>query len=485
MSDRSQVTGTQSDELAEANESNSAAKLELLELGHRAARRFIEAERNTEVMPSPKAIADLDAFDHVGLDDPWPSAEVIKLLGSVGSAAAMGQNSGRYFGFVNGGVAPVALAAAALSTAWDQNLALPVMSPAGSRIDAAAARMIVDVLGLPSQAVATFCGGATIANLTAVITARDTLIERTGWDVHRQGLSGAPPISVIASAEAHISVLKVLRLAGIGSDAVTVVPTDDCGRLVAAELPELSPQSGPTLVLLQAGNVNTGHSDPFDAIHDHLEASGAPNTWVHVDGAFGLWANATPERRQHVAGVERADSWATDGHKWLNSPYDAGVVICADPARLHRSMASTAAYLPIEDGERSLMNLGLQMSQAARAVPIWAILASEGRDGVARAVEGCCRVAEHFADRLAAAGAEVLAPVVLNQVLVSFGDGATTDGVVEAVQRDGTCWMGATEWQGRRAMRISVSDISTTIADADASIDAVLACRERVTKQDL
>ena len=294
------------------------------------------------------------------------------------------------------------------------------------------------------------------------------MLERCGWSVHEKGLVGSPPITVVTSDEAHVSVVKALRVAGIGEQQIQRVPCDVYGRMK----PDLVPSTdGPTLVLLQAGNVNTGHSDPFRAVIERLDRD---RSWVHVDGAFGLWANAVPERRSTVDGVELADSWATDAHKWLNSPYDCGVVICADGRYLRRSMRMDAAYVPGEDEERALMNLGLQMSQAARAVPVFAILAARGRAGIADAIEHTCRCAERFADELREAGAEVLVPVALNQALVAFDGGALTDAVVERVQQDGRCWMGATTWQGHRAMRISVSDLSTSFDDVDVSVAAIL-----------
>jgi glutamate/tyrosine decarboxylase-like PLP-dependent enzyme len=288
-------------------------------------------------------------------------------------------------------------------------------------------------------------------------------------------MSGAPAISVVTGDEAHASAWKALQLAGFGSEQVIRVPTDDCGRIRADAWPETD---GPTLVILQAGNVNTGHSDPFEEIIPRLDRG---RTWVHVDGAFGLWAQVAPERRHTVAGVERADSWATDAHKWLNAPYDCGVVICADREALSRSMTMSAAYVA-SSAERIPMNLGIQMSQAARAVPVWAILATLGRQGLAALVEHTCALAERMASRLAAGGVEILAPVALNQVLASFGNDATTDSVIAAVQRDGVCWMGGTVWQGNHAMRISVSDSSTTEHDIDVSADAVLRAWNGLTR---
>ena len=449
-------------------------KIELLQAATEAATRYIETERSSRVSPTADSLQALDQLATATLDSPLPAAEVVAMLDQVGSPAAIRSTGGRYFGFVNGGVTPAALGASVLATTWDQNGALPVMSPIVGALDALAADMIVDVLGLPTESIASFCGGATLANVTGIVTGRDHLLHKAGWDVHTQGLAGAPPLHVIASAEAHVSVLKTLRVAGIGSDSVTFVPTDEFGRLKADELPEVS---GPTLVILQAGNVNTGHSDPFRAIIDQLRSGpDASNMWVHVDGAFGLWANATPNRRHHVDGVDLADSWATDGHKWLNAPYDSGVVICRHPKSLKRSMAMDAAYVETPDDERAPMNLGLQMSQRARAIPVWAILASEGRAGIAETIEQSCQHAEHFAELLSAAGIRVLAPPVLNQTLVRFDDDTTTDAVVVATQADGVCWVGATTWQGQRAMRISVSDTSTTSADVEAAAESIVRC---------
>ncbi len=447
-------------------------KIDLLHAATKAAERYIETERAARVSPAPESIEALDQLARVTLDAPITATEALDLLDHVGSPAAMRSTGGRYFGFVNGGVTPVALGASVLATAWDQNGALPVMSPIAGALDALAAEMMVDVLRLPPESIASFCGGATLANVTGIVAGRDHVLEQAGWDVHTQGLAGAPALHVIASDEAHVSVLKTLRVAGIGSNSVTFVPTDELGRLRVDELPEVT---GPTLAILQAGNVNTGHSDPFRAIIDQLRSgTEATNLWVHVDGAFGLWANATPNRHQHVDGVDLADSWATDGHKWLNAPYDSGVVICRHPKSLKRSMAMDAAYVETPDHERAPMNLGLQMSQRARAIPLWAILATEGRAGIAATIEQSCQHAERFAELLGAAGATVLAPPVLNQTLVRFDDDQTTDAVVAATQAAGVCWVGATTWQGQRAMRISVSDTSTTAADVEAAAESIV-----------
>jgi glutamate/tyrosine decarboxylase-like PLP-dependent enzyme len=442
------------------------SKSELMHAATAAAIRYVDRERDSRVAPAWDAELPAD-LDSDFLNEPWPADAVLQLLTEAGDVGAIRTTGGRYFGFVTGGVEPVGLAASTLAGAWDQNAALPVMSPIASRLDEITARWVVELLELPSESVASFCAGATIANLTGVITGRDALLARAGWDLRRRGLAGSPPITVITGDEAHASALKALQLAGFGSDQIVRVPTDECGRIRADAWPVTN---GPTLVVLQAGNVNTGHSDPFEAIIPSLDRD---RTWVHIDGAFGLWAQVAPERRHTIAGVAAADSWATDAHKWLNAPYDCGVVVCRDRGALDRAMTMNAAYVA-STAERVPMNLGIQMSQSARAIPVWAILATLGRRGLAELVERTCALAERIAEHLRAHGAEILAPVAINQVLVAFGDDRTTDAVIEAVQRDGTCWMGGTVWHGRDAMRISISDSATTEHDIDVSADAVV-----------
>lgn len=446
----------------------------LLQAADRAA-RYVRHERDRPVIPDRAAIDALDSLtSNASLDRPLAASDVIELLDEFGSAATVANTGGRYFGFVTGGVDPAGLAASVLAGAWDQNAALPVMSPVAAHLDALAAEWMVDLLGLPSGALATFCAGASIANLTAIIAARDDLLRRAGWDAAADGLGGAPPIDIVASAEIHTSALKALRLAGLGVGSVHPIATDALGRARPDAVPAgVVDSDRPTLVLLQAGNVNTGHSDPFGEIIERFDRE---TTWVHVDGAFGLWAQAVPERRGALEGVARADSWATDGHKWLNTPYDCGVVVVAEPDTLRASMGMDAAYARADDS-RSPMNHGLQMSQGARAIPVWAILASLGRAGVAEAVDRCCRHAERIAAELRAAGIEIVCPQGLNQVLAAFGTDEATDAVIARVQASGEAWMGGTKWKGRRAMRISVSDTSTTDADIDRAVAAVLAAR--------
>ncbi|GAB3651689.1 pyridoxal phosphate-dependent decarboxylase family protein [Glycomyces tarimensis] len=444
-------------------------KAELILEASRRAAAYVASSPGRGVFPSEEALRGLDRFPRDLGDKGVGAHEVVAMLDDLGSPATVASTGGRYFGFVTGGTDPAASAAAVLLSAWDQNVALPVMSPVAALLDELAARWCLELLGLPDTAIATFCSGASVANLTCLIAARDALLHRAGWNVAERGLSGAPPVRVVASAEIHASVAKALRAAGIGTDQIESAPTDECGRVL---VDRFGPVDGLTLVLLQAGNVNTGHSDPFRELVPMVHREGG---WVHVDGAFGLWAGASEARRHLVDGVELADSWATDAHKWLNTSYDSGIAVCRDQADLRRAMSFSAAYLA-SDAERAGAHLGLQMSQRARGAELWAILTSLGRTGVAELVDRCCGHAEQMARLLEAAGARLLAPQVLNQVLVQFDDDATTDAVIDAVQADRTCWAGGTVWQGRHAMRISVSDASTSADDIAASADAIVRC---------
>lgn len=462
----------------------SEAKFRLLRLAAQHALDYVAAERQGRVFPSESSIAALDELSSLSLQSPMPPERVLDILARCGQQSAVRSTGGRYFGFVTGGTQPTALAASVLSLAWDQNAALPAMSPLAATVDRLASAWVVELLGLPTGSVASFCGGASVANLVAVTAARDALLANVGWSVARAGLNNAPPVTVVTSTEAHVSATKALRIAGWGTDQVVEVPTDSLGRLRVDLIPVVEP---PVLFMAQMGNVNTGHSDPLAELADLRQDRYNPGqSWIHVDGAFGLWAAASTEHRDHAVGMDQADSWATDAHKWLNTPYDCGVVIARNGHDLRRAMSAAAAYLPgtgdqsgdetWTDDLRQPMHLGLQMSQAARAIPVFAELASLGVDGIAELVDRSCRLAGLMASKLEAAGAEILAPPGLNQVLISFGSDAATDDVVQRVQRDGTCWAGATTWQGRRAMRFSVSDASTTQADIDLAADAVIAC---------
>jgi glutamate/tyrosine decarboxylase-like PLP-dependent enzyme len=342
------------------------------------------------------------------------------------------------------------------------------MSPVAARLNEVSLRWITDLLGLPATAGGGFVSGATMANATCLAAARDFVLTAHGWDAASQGLVGAPPVTVVVGAEVHTAVRKALGIVGLGRDRAVVLPVDDQGAIVPRDLPTLA---GPAIVCLQAGNVNTGASDPFGPL---ISWAREQQAWVHVDGAFGLWAATARPTASQVTAADGASSWATDCHKWLNTSYDCGLALVADAQALRQAMAATAAYLPGAGTEA--MSLTPQSSQRARGVEVWATLAALGRDGVAGLIAGSCGLARRFADGMRAAGFGVLNDVVLNQVLVSFGEPERTDAVIAAVQADGTCWCGPTTWQGHRAMRVSVSAWSTTDHDIDRSVAAVRAC---------
>ena len=419
------------------------------------------------VAPTAEALEAVAAFDESFPEEPTSAAETLELLDRLGSPATMATTGGRYFGFVNGAVLPGAMAAHILATAWDQNAALSAMSPLASRIRSVVSRWLVDALQLPGGTEAMFVGGATVANLCGLAAGRDFVLAQAGWDAAGDGLIGAPPVTVVVGEQAHSTIAKSLSIIGLGRKRVTIVPTDDQGRIIAARLPKVD---GPVIVVTQAGELNTGAFDPFPEIIDWARQR---NSWVHVDGAIGLWAAASPARRHLTAGMVEADSWATDGHKWLNVPYDSGIILIRDASLLRPTMSARAGYLP--EGELDPMHHTPQSSQRARAVDAWAALRTLGRSGLAELVDRCSDHARRFAEGLRAAGVEVLNEVVINQVLVGFRDDATTDRVIEQIQHSGECWCGGTMWKGRKAMRISVSSWATTGEDMERSLAAILA----------
>jgi glutamate/tyrosine decarboxylase-like PLP-dependent enzyme len=429
---------------------------------------YLDGVADRPVAPGQEAVRGLSELGFPLPDRGLGGPRTLNLLDEFGSPATVASNGPRYFGFVTGGALPAAQAAAWLSAAWDQNAALSVMSPVAARCGQVAIGWITDLLGLPPGTSGGFVTGASMANATCLAAARDAMLARHGWDAASQGLIGAPPVTVVVGAEVHATVRKALGIIGLGRDRAVVLPADRQGRIDARDLPELA---APAIVCLQAGNVNTGASDPFGPL---IEWAAKYQAWVHVDGAFGLWAAASAATRAEVALIDLAASWATDCHKWLNTTYDCGLALVSDPAALRRAMEASASYLPGSEAEA--MGLTPQSSQRARGVEVWAVLASLGREGVAELVDRCCRLARRFAAGMRSAGFDVLNDVVLNQVLVSFGPAERTDAVISAVQSDGTCWCGPTTWQGRRAMRVSISGWSTTEDDIDRSIAAVRAC---------
>ena len=429
--------------------------------------RYLGALDERRVSPSPSALEGLGRLAIPLQDQPLDAAEVLAELDALGSPATVASAGGRYFGFVTGGSLPAALAANILAAAWDQNAVLEVASPVASALEKVCRSWIAGLFGLPPEAEVGFVTSATMANFAGLASARHALLQAQGWDVEARGLFGAPPITVLVGDEVHVSLLKALSLLGLGRERVLRIPVDGQGRMIAANLPEIE---GPTVVCLQAGNVNTGAFDPAEEIAAKLEGTGA---WIHVDGAFGLWAAVSPSRRHLARGFERADSLATDAHKWLNVPYDSGLVIVRDQRFLNAAMSANAAYL-IQGETRDPHLFVPEMSRRARAIEIWAALRSLGRAGLAGLVDRCCDHASQFARALEAAGHQVLNEVVLNQVLVSFGTAELTRKVIARIQEEGTCWCGGTVWQGKTAMRISVSSWATTDRDVDRSLDAIL-----------
>ena len=438
----------------------------LSDAANRAA-TYLEGLSSRSVAPSADAVAALGHFDETLPEHPRDPAQVLRDLDEFGSPGTGASAGGRYFGFVIGGTLPSALAANMLATSWDQNAALTVISPTTARLELIALQWLLDALHLPATSAAGFVTGATMANFTALAAARHALLERAGWDVEEQGLFGAPQLNVIVGDEVHVTAQKALAMLGLGRARVTRVPVDDQGRMRADKLPPLDSR---TIVCLQAGNVNTGAVDPLAEIIPRARAAGA---WVHVDGAFGLWAAAAPARAALVSGIENADSWALDAHKWLNVPYDSGVAIVRDRDALRGATAVSAAYL-VQGAEREPSEYVPELSRRARGVDVWAAMSALGRSGIAEMIERNCRQATRFATGLRDAGYEILADVVLNQVLVSFGDDETTRRVIAGIQADGTCWCGGTVWQGRAAMRISVSSWATTDDDVELSLAAML-----------
>ena len=387
----------------------------------------------------------------------------------------------RFFGWVIGSSHPTGVAADWLASAWGQNAANIVAAPAASAIEAVAAGWLLDLLGLPAGASVGFVTGATVANFVCLAAARSEVLRRVGWDVEGDGMFGAPPIDVLIGADAHATVFSALKYLGLGTRRVTTVATDDAGRMMPAAFADaLKAATGPTIAIAQAGQINTGASDPFAQIAPMAAAAGA---WLHVDGAFGLWAQAAPARASQTAGVEMADSWATDGHKWLQTPYDSGFAIVRDAEAHRRAMAITASYLPPAVGaERDPSAYVPELSRRARGFAAWAMIRHFGRDGIAEMVETCCVIAATMAGRVSAEpGVTLVVAPGLNQFMLRFGgDDALTLATVRQVQDDAVAWIGSAEWRGQTVMRVSVSSSATTMTDAALTADAVIAAWRRV-----
>jgi glutamate/tyrosine decarboxylase-like PLP-dependent enzyme len=433
---------------------------------------YLRETNNGSVFPKPEAIDNLKKFKEPFPENPLPAEDVLQILDANGSPATVKTTGGRYFGFVTGSSLPAGMLSKLLATIWDQNAGLYIMSPIAAILEQISGEWLLDIFGLPPGTSTGFVTGATMANFTALAAARHALLKKEGWDVESNGLFHAPEITVITGDEVHVSLLKALSNLGFGKERIFRVPTDDQGRMIADKIP---PVTGPTILCLQAGNVNTGSFDPIGEICKKINGK----AWIHIDGAFGLWAAASPELKHFVSGIELADSWATDAHKWLNVPYDTGLVFVKNQEFHFSAISNSAAYLPGKE-KRDPFQFVPEMSREARGVPVWAVLKSLGRTGLTEMIERNCAQARLFADGLRTAGYKILNDVVLNQVLVSFGSADKTNAVIQAIQEDGTCWCGGTIWHGETAMRISVSSWATTNKDIEISLAAVLRIAEKL-----
>ncbi|HLZ91432.1 MAG TPA: aminotransferase class V-fold PLP-dependent enzyme [Candidatus Acidoferrum sp.] len=441
--------------------------MDALSLAAERAQQYVRGVRQRRVAPGAEDVQALAKFREALPEGPCEPERVVALLDEFGSPATVASAGGRYFGFVIGGALPAALGANWLAGAWDQDAALRVMSPIAAELEEVVLRWVCEALGLPEDCDGGLVTCATTANFTALATARYALLQKAGWNVVDDGMFGAPPLEVVVGAEVHASVLKALSLAGFGKRRVTMVEADGQGRMRADKLPKLSER---TIVCIQAGNVNTGAFDPAAEICARAKEQGA---WVHVDGAFGLWAGVSPKYRHLTQGFKLADSWATDAHKWPNVNYDSGIVLVREGNALRAAMTVSAAYLA-SGTRREPMHHTPDASRRARGVEVWAALKSLGRSGLRDLIERTCALAKRFEAGMRGAGFAVLNEVAINQVLVSFGTAERTREVIRRIQEEGTCWCGITEWQGKTAMRISVSSWATTKEDVDRSLKAMV-----------
>ena len=429
---------------------------------------FLESLAQRRAFPSVEDLEKLKGFVEPIPDEPTDPALTLWMLNEIGSKGTVANAGGRYFGFVIGGSNPVSLAANWLVSAWDQNSGLEVTSPIGSTLEKVCSKWLTEILPVSKDAVAGFVTGVTVANFCGLAAARHSLLMKQGWDVQANGLFGAPEIKVVISEDAHGSLKKALSLVGFGRERVIKVPVDEQGKMIVGKFPQDIDER--TIVCLQAGNVNTGSFDPAEEIIPFAKSKGA---WVHIDGAFGLWAGASKNKSHLTKGYELADSWATDAHKWLNVPYDSGIILCSHPDDLRTAMSMEGDYLD-QSGSRIPYQYTPELSRRARAIEIWAALHSLGKKGIENLVDRTCDYAEKFAVGIRKAGFEVLNNVVINQVLVSFGDSVKTEEIVSEIQQEGTCWVGTSKWKGKSVMRISVSSWATTDDDVEKSLEAII-----------
>lgn len=439
----------------------------ILDTASKQASVYLNSIPDRRVFPDETSLKQLQELSFLLPDEGTSNKKVLEVLNTIGSINTVASNGGRYFGFVFGGTLPVSLAANWLAGAWDQNAVFKISSPISAQIEKITSTWLLDLLRLPPRSAVGFVTGTTMANFSAVVAARYKICKQLGWDIKSRGMNGAPAIRIVTGSEIHASMQRALLLAGFGLDNLIKIPTDNQGRIQEGQIPELDES---TLLCLQAGNVNTG---ALDRVRDICTRANEKGAWVHIDGAFGMWARVSPGLNEFTDGYDLADSWAIDLHKWLNVPYDSGLVICKEATALQNALSVSAAYLP-ETTEPEPYFYTPEMSKRARAIDTWAALYSLGKNGVIDLVERCCALAKRFAANLESAGFDILNEVTLNQVLISFGDPEQTNQIIKAIQEDGTCWCGGTVWQGKTAMRISVSSWMTTEDDIDRSSEAII-----------
>ena len=438
---------------------------------------YLTSANDRNVYPTDAAIADLKHFEEEMPKTSSPAHEVIELLNQYGAPGTSTIVGGRYFGFVNGSVTPAGLAAKNLSIYWDQNTALQVISPISSKLEMVVQNWLIDLMDLPAETVAGFVSGTSMANFCGLAAARYRALKNQGWDLTAQGMFGAPKIRVVTGRHAHSTILKAISLIGLGKSNIEWVEVDDQGRIIADQIPELDKT---TILILQAGNVNSGAFDNFEAICEKAKQAGA---WIHIDGAFGLWAAATQQLKYLTKGIEYGDSWAVDGHKTLNTPYDSGIVMCRDQDALVASLHMSGGYI-IQGDERDGMYYTPEMSRRARIMELWATLKYLGKEGVAQMIVGLHHRALQFAQLIREVpGFQVLNDVVFNQVMVQCESDELTDQVVAEIQRLRTCWVGGSTWEGRKIIRVSVCSWVTTEKDIEMSVQSFTEALQNVKLQ--
>ena len=443
----------------------------LFEQAKSYAYEYMDSVFDRNVYPTESALANLKAFDEPLSNEPGAPQEMLHMLHEYGSPATVTTTGGRYFGMVVGSVFPPVMAVKWLADVWDQQAALYVTSPVVGKLEAVCEKWLLDILGLPEGCVAGFVSGTSMATLCGLAAGRHELLKRQGWDVNSKGLFGAPPFRVVVGAEAHGTVFKALAMLGLGRDRVETAAVDNQGRIDPAQLPELDSN---TLLILQAGNVNSGSFDPLEELCTRANIAGA---WVHIDGAFGLWAAASHQKQHLTRGLEKADSWSVDGHKTLNTPYDSGIIICKHPEALVAAMQQTGSYI-IYGENRDGMLYTPEMSRRGRAIELWATLKILGKRGVEELVDGLCDRAQQFAAQMRAEGFQILNDVVFNQVLVTCGTPEKTAATLKSLQQSGECWCGGARWHDVPVIRVSVCSWATTSEDINRTVAAFVKARQ-------